>query len=154
VAPPADEDFIMKTRSVVGVLVGGVVDIVATNIFALPVVMYVMSRDHLIGAGAGATQTLVRTITSDPSLIATTMVLGSLASVLGGYTAAWIAGRSHLLIGALSAYLCTVFGIVSLFHDTAGASLLQHLGGFVLSPALGLLGGYLRLLQMRRVARA
>jgi hypothetical protein len=143
----------MKVRSIVGVLVGGVVDIVATNVFALPVVMYVMFRDHLIGAGAA--QTLARTITSDPSLVATTMVLGAVASVLGGYMAAWIAGRSHLLIGALSAYLCTAFGIMSLFHDTAGASLLQHLGGFMLSPALGLFGGYLRLLQTRRrVARA
>lgn len=142
----------MKTRSVVGVLVGGVVDIVATNIFTLPVVVYVVFRDHPVGSGA--TQTMVRTISSDPSLVATTMVLGALASVIGGYTAAWIAGRSPLLIGALSAYLCTVFGIVSLFHDTAGASLLQHLGGFVLSPALGLLGGYLRSLQTRSVARA
>jgi hypothetical protein len=80
--------------------------------------------------------------------------LGALASVLGGYTAAWIAGRSHLLIGALSAYLCTAIGIVSLLHGTPGVSLVQHLGGFVLSPALGLLGGYLRSLQTRRVARA
>jgi hypothetical protein len=97
---------------------------------------------------------LARTISSDPSLVATMMVFGALASVLGGYTAAWIAGRSHLLIGALSAYLCTAIGIVSLLHGTAGVSLVQHLGGFVLSPALGLLGGYLRSLQTRRVARA
>ena len=140
----------MKTRSIVGVIAGGVVDILATNVFALPVVMYVIFRDHLVGAGAGAA--LPRTIASDPSLVATMLVLGALASVLGGYTAAWIAGRSHLVIGALSAYLCTVFGIVSLFHDTTGASLVQHLGGFALSPALGLLGGYLRSLQRRRVA--
>ncbi len=59
-----------------------------------------------------------------------------------------------MVIAALSAYLCTVFGIVAFFHDTAGASLMQHLGGFVLSPALGLLGGYLRSLQTRRVAHA
>jgi hypothetical protein len=142
----------MKIRSVVAVLVGGVVDIVATNIFVFPVGVYVVIRDHLVGVGAS--QTLTRTISSDPSLVATTMVLGALASVIGGYTAAWIAGRSPLLIGALSAYLCTVFGIVSLLHDTTGAPLLQHLGGFVLSPALGLLGGYVRSLQTRRVARA
>jgi hypothetical protein len=143
----------MNMRSIVGVLVGGVVDIVATNIFALPVIMYVVLRDHPVGAGAA--QALARAIGADPSLVATTMVLGGLASVLGGYTAAWIARRNYLLIGALSAYLCTMFGIVSLVHDTAGAaSLGQHLGGLVMSPALGLLGGYLRSLQMRRVARA
>lgn len=142
----------MSFRSIVGVLVGGVVDIFATNVFALPVAMYVMVRDHLAGPDAG--QALARTIGSDPSLLATMMILGCLASVLGGYTAAWIAGRSHLLVGGLSAYLCTAFGIASLFHDAPGVSLLQHLGAFVLSPALGLLGGYLRSLQTRRVARA
>ena len=142
----------MKTRSIVGVLVGGVVDIVATNIFAIPVVMYVVFRDHPVGSDAS--QALARTISSDPSLVATMMVLGALASVLGGYTAAWIARRNHLLIGALSAYLCVASGIVSLAHGIPGVSLLQHLGGLVLSPALGLLGGYLRSLQTRRVARA
>lgn len=139
----------MKTRSIVGVLVGGVVDIVATNIFAIPVVMYVVMRDHPVGADG-----LTRTLAADPALVATLMVLGALASVLGGYTAAWIAGRNHLLIGALSAYLCVASGIVSLAHGIPGVSLLQHLGGLVLSPALGLLGGYLSSLQTRRVARA
>ena len=148
----AGEDFRMNSRSIVGVIVGGIVDILATNVFAIPVVMYVMFRDHLIGAGAA--QTLARTIASDMPLVATMMVLGALASVLGGYTAAWIARRNHLVIGALSAYLCTVFGIMSLIQGTPGISLLQHLGGFALSPALGLLGGYLRALQTRRVAHA
>ena len=147
------EDLMMNMRSTVGVLVGGVVDIVATNIFALPVIVYVMVRDHPVGACAA--QTLARVIGADPSLVATTMLLGGLASVLGGYTAAWIARRNHLLIGALSAYLCMISGIVALVHDTTGAApLVQHLGFLVLSPALGLLGGYLRSLQMRRVARA
>jgi hypothetical protein len=142
----------MNARSIAAVLVGGVVDIAATNVFALPLVMYVVFRDH--PAGPDATQTLLHTISSDPALVATSMVLGGLASVLGGYVAAWMAGRSHLLIGALSAYLCTAFGIAALVHGTPGVSLLQHLGGFTFSPALGLLGGYLRSLQTRRVARA
>ena len=141
----------MKARSIVGVLLGGVVDIFATNAFALPLVMYVMARDHLVGAGPDQ---LARAMSADSSLVTTMMLLGALASVLGGYTAAWIAGRNQRLVGALSAYLCTAFGILSLVHGTPGVSLLQHLGGFLLSPALGLFGGYLRSLQTRRVARA
>jgi hypothetical protein len=152
VAPGFDEAAAMKVRSVVGVIVGGVVDIVATNVFGIPLVIYVMYRDHL--AGAGAARALASAITSDPSIVVTMMVLGGVASVLGGYTAAWIAGRSFLVIGAFSAWFCTVFGIMSLVHDDAGTSLLQHLGGLVLSPALGLLGGYVRSLQTRRVVRA
>ncbi len=139
----------MKTRSVVGVLAGGVIDIVATNIFAIPVVMYVIVRDHPVGADG-----LTRALAAEPALMATMMILGALASVLGGYTAAWIARRNHLLIGALSAYLCVASGIVALVHGTPGVSLIQHLGGLALSPALGLLGGYLRSLQSRRVVRA
>ena len=142
----------MNARSIAAVLVGGVVDIAATNVFALPLVVYVVFRDHPVGPDA--VQTMLHTISSDPALVATSMFFGCLASVLGGYTAAWMAGRNQLLVGALSAYLCTAFGIASLVHGTPGVSLQQHLGSFVLSPALGLLGGYLRSLQSRRVARA
>jgi hypothetical protein len=143
----------MKARSVVGVLVGGVVDIVATNVFALPVVIYALLKYRLVGSPGGA-QTLVNAVGSDPSLYVTMWFLGAAASVLGGYTAAWIARRSELLIGALSAYLCTALGVASLVHVASGTLLAQHLAALLVSPMLGVLGGYLRRMQTHRAVRA
>ena len=143
----------MNTRSVVGVIAGGVVDIAATNIFAIPVVVIALVKYHPVGSG-GSTA-FMRTLSADPSLSVTMMCLGGLASVLGGYTAALIARQNPLLVGALSAYLCVAFGVVGLAQDTTHtAALWQHVAGFFISPALGLLGGYLRSLQIRRVATA
>jgi len=143
----------MKSRPIVGVLVGGVVDIVATNLFALPVVLYAMAKFQVFGS-PDAAHKLPLLMGGDPALFATMSVLGATASALGGYTAAWIARRNELLVGALSAYLCASFGIAALIHDTSGTPLVQHLAGFLLSPALGLLGGYVRQLQTRRLVRA
>jgi hypothetical protein len=143
----------VKARPVVGVLVGGIVDILATNVFAAPVVIYVLLTHHLVGAPDGA-QSLARIVGSDPSLGVAMWFLGGAASVLGGFTAAWIARGNELLVGALSAYLCTVFGVAALSQATSGTSLALHLAGFLVSPLLGALGGYLRRLQTRRAVHA
>jgi hypothetical protein len=143
----------MNGRAVAGVIVGGIVDILATNLFAMPVALWALLKYHLLGL-PDAAQTLGHVVVADPAIATTMWFLGAAASVLGGYTAAVIARRRELLTGALSAYLCTAFGIAALVHDTSGTPLVLHVISLLVSPVLGLLGGYLRLLQTRRVAHA
>ena len=135
-------------RTIVGVIVGGVVDIVTSGLFALPVMMYALVKYQAAGS-PDASQIVMQGLAGDPVLISIGFVTGSLASILAGYVAAWIARGSELVVGAGSAYLCVALGVLSLVHGASG-SLALHLLGFVLSPALGLLGGYLRSLQIRR----
>jgi hypothetical protein len=68
---------------------------------------------------------------------------------LGGYVAARLARRGEVVNGALSAYLCVGLGIVSWVTGSASLPAWQHVVAFVVSPALGAVGGYLRLKQVR-----
>ena len=70
--------------------------------------------------------------------------------VLGGYLAARVAKRGEVLNGALSAYFCVGLGIYGMAVGQAAVPVWQHLVSFVASPALGALGGYLRLRQTSR----
>ena len=141
----------MKRVSIVGVLVGGVVDVIATNIVAIPLMLDVMSRhdfahvpkDQLGAAIAAATQ-------SDPLYTLSAWLLGALASVFGGYIAAAIAKRAEVLNGALSCWLCVAIGILGLVRPMpAGAPLAQLILAFIASPLLGAAGGYVRTAQLR-----
>jgi hypothetical protein len=80
------------------------------------------------------------------------MALGCLCSVLGGYVAARIAKHDLLLNGALSSFLCLASGLYAIFfarHEDI--QVWKIILGEILSPSLGLAGGYLCLLQKRRV---
>lgn len=127
--------------SIKGVLIGGIVDIVATNLLAIPIAAYAMVSLHRNDVSQAA---ILHAIHSSPVLLSLQMVVGVLCSLLGGYLAARIARREAILNGAASSWLCLCFGIYSLFiaHTTALSAL--HIGGLVVSPVVGALGGYLR----------
>src|SRR5215207_3911448 len=102
----------MKLRPAVGVLIGGVSDIVATNIITLPLFMYVASTSSSPGAaGGGAGSAVLGALQASPSLQVATWILGLLATILGGYVAAFIARTTHVRCGALSSWLCVASGI-------------------------------------------
>jgi len=138
----------LKRISILGVLVGGIVDIVSTNIFAIPLFMFAImridrthiSKDQLATAATAAVQ-------HDPSLQVAGFFVGIAGSMLGGYIAALIAKRDETLNGAFSAWLCVVIGIFGWTLGAASVPVVYHLLGFVLSPAAGALGGYFRLFQ-------
>jgi hypothetical protein len=132
----------MKRVSFKGVAIGNVVDIVASNVVMVPVVIYLVASaktgsppDH--GAGS-ATEALK---TSNVFLAAST-ILGGLCSILGGYVSARIAKHDEVLNGALSSVLCIGFGVYGVVNGTS--RLWLHLLYLPLSAALGALGGYLR----------
>ncbi len=86
---------------------------------------------------------------ANPILYASQLAIGFACSILGGYVAARLAGREELLNGALSSWLCISFGVYGFFAGSAHDYPLE-IGGFIASPAAGLLGGYLRQKQIPR----
>src|SRR5262245_41028714 len=142
----------MRKISIIGVLIGGVVDIVATNVAAIPIVLYVMAASPSLAALPQAEQTaaVMAAIKASVGLYLTLGVLGAICSVLGGYVAALLAKRAHMLNGALSAYLCVGSGIWALFAGHPQLPTWLHLLLLPLSPGLGAVGGYVRALQVRR----
>jgi hypothetical protein len=137
----------MRRISIAGVLVGGVVDIIATNILAIPVIFAAADMANADLAGAARDQVgriLIGVLRDHPVLYIAGFVGGALASVLGGYVAARMAKRGYLLNGALSAYLCIGSSIYALVTGTGGTvPVWQHIEFLPLSPALGALGGYI-----------
>jgi len=134
----------MNRVSIKGVVLGGIIDIVATNIAALPVVILAGLRAsvHTLPKDQ-QTRTVIETLQNTPSLYLTQMVVGGLCSILGGYVAARIAKRGAILNGALSAFLCVASGVYPFVTKADSLSPWAHAGFFLLSPALGALGGYL-----------
>ncbi len=130
-----------------GVLVGGVVDLIATNILAIPVIFAAadLANADLAGAARDQIVPIITGVLRDhPVLYIAGFVAGALASVLGGYVAARMAKRGHLWNGALSSYLCIGSSIYALVTGAGGTiPLWQHIAFLPLSPALGALGGYI-----------
>lgn len=138
--------------SIKGVVIGSVADIVGTNIWAFFFILYLLfSHQLLASVPRSQLETEVTSLLRDDPLNFTINLLaGSFFSILGGYIAAHIAKRHELLNGALSSFLCVLLGLYSTVSGTGSASLWLHLLGFILSPALGLLGGFLKLKQHSR----
>jgi hypothetical protein len=138
----------LRRVSILGASVGGIVDIVSSVVFAMPVLVFAMMRidrthipkDQLTAAATAAIQ-------HDPSLMVAGFFAGSAGSLLGGYIAALIAKHDETLNGAFSAWLCVATGIIGWNVVAADVPILNHLLGFVVSPAVGALGGYMRHFQ-------
>lgn len=139
----------MKKVSFKGVAIGNVVDIVSSNIVAIPVMIYVLASARMGSPSdqdAGAIKEILKASTV---FVVGSSVLGGLCSALGGYVSARIAKHDAVLNGALASILCVGLGIYAVVNGTG------HLWFDVLylplSPALAALGGYLR---SRQTARA
>jgi hypothetical protein len=132
--------------SLKAIAVGGVVDIVATNIATAPVYVGLLAANGAVGSsGAQTTKLLTESLNASPTLYTSMMLLGSACSILGGWIAARIAKRDEALHGALSAFLCVGFGAYGWIRGSGtDVSAFEHLAFLVLSPALGAFGGILR----------
>jgi hypothetical protein len=143
----------MRKISIEGVLVGGIVGLVIS--YFLWIVM-ILSLYGLVNQTHMATGRFVNVWPYGPHL-----AISLCCSMLGGYVAARIAGHDELLNGAASAFLNIVFGLLPfalrLFGTGSGMSSNLPWEIFLpplASPAFGLLGGYLRLRQTRRLQPA
>jgi hypothetical protein len=132
-----------------GVLIGAVVDVVASQV--LGIALTVAITVSLLAGGmpkAEVPAALVSSLQHGWPFMAM-LTVGSGCSILGGNLAALIARRGELLNGALSAVLCMAIGLYTLTHGKSAGALIRDVVLFVLSPALGTLGGYLRLRTKR-----
>src|SRR2546427_8553822 len=132
----------MKKISIKGVLVGGVTDIVATNIFAFPLIIYVMYKYDLRVPPDQLRAAVLGVFHAHPFLYGLQLLSGLGCSLLGGYVAAWLARHDELLNGLLSSFLCVGLGIYGLAAGIASSYRLEELLLLPAGPAFGLLGGY------------
>ncbi len=132
--------------SMVAVALGGITDVVASTIFSIPLLIYVMVK-YEVGRGAQSSAAIVSSIHSNAWLYGVQLGIGLGCSSLGGYIAARIAKHDELLNGTLSSFLCTLIGIYSLMSGKDSQPLVVKCLLLIAAPVFALLGGYLRKTQ-------
>jgi hypothetical protein len=131
----------MSKVSIKGVVIGGVVDVVATNILAFPLVLYIMAR---IGTASAPTPVeIMSALRADPILHSIQAALGIACSILGGYVAARIAKSHEMLNGALSSFLCVLIGLYDLASSVTLGSAPEHALLIAVSISAATFGGFL-----------
>ena len=129
---------------------GGISDIVATNIFTLPVVLYILTSFGVARVPKDQMQAAyVAVVHANLGLYVLLLTIGVACSVLGGYIAAWIAKHDELLNGTLSSWLCVGSGIYALAAGKSLVALPESLLLLAAGVAAAAFGGYLRLAQNR-----
>lgn len=129
-------------RAFFAVVAGGVFDIVSSGLVGA-FIAFIAFKQSQPGAALDAQQ-FTEFIETNASLRAILVVSGGLVSIAAGYLAAYIAKRSEYLIGALSSFLCVGQGIIEITSGRSTHSVPYMALELLLSPVLGLLGGYLR----------
>jgi putative membrane protein (TIGR04086 family) len=136
----------MGKVSIKGVLIGSVVDIISSVILGIPFGIYAVSRVDVAHLPKDQVQLAVSTaMHNNLPLYLGTLLVGMACSVLGGFVAAWLAKHHELLNGALSSILCVAGSIWTISTGKDSQPLWTQVLLLIASPALGLLGGYLRL---------
>jgi hypothetical protein len=139
----------MKRVSFKGVAIGNVADIAVTNVLTVPVIIYVLASAKTGSSPDHGAEAVMEALKTSSAFLAASSILGGLCSILGGYVSARIAKHDEVLNGMLSSILCIGFGIYAIVTGTD--RLWLHFLYLLLSPALGALGGYLRLRQNGRI---
>lgn len=139
----------MKQISFKGVAIGNVVDIVSSNVVAIPVMIYVLASAQMGSPSDHNARAIGEILKTSTVFLAASSVLGGLCSVFGGYVSARIAKHDEVLNGALASILCVGLGIYAVVNGTG--RLWLDVIYLPLSPTLAALGGYLR---SRQTARA
>jgi hypothetical protein len=143
----------MSRLSVKGVLIGSIVDVVASVVLGLPFAIYAMSKvdlSHMPRAQTSAAVTAV--VHGNVPLYLGQLLTGLACSVLGGYVAAWLAKHDELLNGGLSSFLCVALGIYTMASGKDSNALWVQILMLLASPVLALIGGDLMLRKRQRRA--
>lgn len=142
----------MKSVSIKGIIIGGIVDIVSSIVLGIPFAIFAVATVysmHLPPEKIGPAISVA--MSGNTPLFWGQVLVGMCCSVLGGYVAARLAGHDELLNGTLAAFLCVCLGIFTIATGKDPHPLYIQILLLASSPALGLLGGYLRIAQMRTV---
>ena len=130
--------------SPLGVLVGGVFDIIASGILgAIAILIFAAIGPYPGNAPIDVTRMTAELLRSPPTVV-TIFIIGSLVSVAAGYVAALIAKRHELLNGTLSSILCILQGLYLFVQGNSGHSFGYWAAELIVPPLAGLAGGYIR----------
>jgi hypothetical protein len=141
----------MAQLSPKAIIVGGIVDVGSSIVLGIPLVYYVLTKIGISGApGPGAETGVIAAIHSSPVLRPLQLVIGCACSVLGGYVAARIARRDHLVNALLASWLCAGIGIYSIVVGKGADSLWLQTLLIGVTFACYALGGYIRLRSVPR----
>jgi len=142
----------MSKVSVKGVVVGGIVDVVASLVLDMPFGFYAALHVDLSNVPKARMESTINAATqANIPLYVTELLIGLACSVLGGYVAARLAKQDELLNGALSSFLCVVLGIFTMAAGMDSHALWEQILLLLASPILALFGGYL--MQRQRLGR-
>lgn len=141
----------MRRVSFKGFLIGGVTDVVSSNLLGIPFVIFVMVRFDLLHKGNQAGSAVTAAIHDHAFLYLIQLLIGLSCSALGGYVAAWLAKHDELLNATLSSFLCIGIGIYSVLGGKYSGSLPTQLLLLAVTPLASRFGGYVRLSTIRRV---
>lgn len=140
--------------SILGVLVGGIVDVVSSVVLGLPLAVYMAFTVPMeFRTGPHASAAISAAMKGNHALYVAQLAIGLLCSALGGYIAALIAKRRERLNGILSCWLCISMGIVGMALGLEKDPLWQQILLLVASPIMAFVGGDLRLRQRMRQPR-
>jgi hypothetical protein len=144
----------MKKVSILGVLVGSVTDVSTSFILGIPFGIYALSKVDLAHTPKDQLQSAITAaMHANAMLYWAQLSVGLFCSILGGFVAASIAKRMELLNGALSSFLCVGLGIFTVIAGKGFDPIIVQILLLISSPLMGLLGGYLRFLQIRSTPR-
>jgi len=133
-------------RPLIGILIGVVVDVALSSV--LGAIVFLLILHPPLDPNVRMTQEqMAELLRNSPTALWASFGIGAACSVFAGYLSASIAKQHELLCGALSAWLCIVMGIISLTSRKLSIGVPLEVLGLILSPALGLFGGYLRRAQ-------
>jgi hypothetical protein len=128
----------MSSISIKGIIVGALFDAVASLVLGAGLVIAIVASSGVANIED----------TSSIAYSGTFAVVGYAisggTSVLAGYIAARIAGRGELINGTLASMVCVVIVTGFTLADMDTATIVE----FLMTPLLGLFGGYLRLRQV------
>jgi hypothetical protein len=132
----------MHSISIKGIVLGSLFDLVATFAFVFALGIF-LSLFH----GGDAEAAMLAACSAEWMTVS--LVVTSAFTVIAGYLAARIAGRGELINGTLSAVLSTAIALLMSIGQPSPWPVAVNLFLFILTPLLGLLGGYLRSRQVK-----
>lgn len=138
--------YLLSRISFKGVLIGALVDVIGTNIWAFFMIMYIVFAYNLTSFTEEALMSKFVQIGNENILLnILNMLIGGGFVVLGGYIASRIAKKYILLNATLASFLCVLFTIPAFFSSEAKGQLWLLVVTLFLNPILALLGGYIYL---------
>ena len=141
----------MGRLSLRGVLIGGIIDVVASVVFSLPLAIYVVFKLDLSRLPPNRMYSaIISALHGNLRFHIGQSIIGLTCSAIAGYVAAQLAKHDELLNAGFSSFLCVALFLYSVASGKDAHPLPLEIATLLAGPAFGVLGGYLRVVQKRK----